>query len=115
VPPAVLSCNITDCPAQTIGPPVIAGGGGCTVTNVVTEQPPAVYMIVVIPDERPYTTPLEDPTVATPVLLLLHEPPVVTSLNAVVDSIHTLRVPPIAEGGRFTVTVDVVKQPVGGK
>ena len=50
---------------------------------------------------------MPEPTVATPVLPLLHTPPVVLSVNVVVWPWHTLMVPPIAvtTGTGLTVTV----------
>ena len=113
VPPPGASCSDMDCPSHTIGPPVIAGGGGSTVTSTVTEQPPAVYVIVVMPGDAPYTMP-EATTVAAAVLLLLHVPPLVASLNAVVDPTHMVVAPPMGDGNGFTVTIVVAGQPEAG-
>ena len=60
----------------------------------------------------PATTPVLAFTVPTPVLLLLHVPPDVLLLNAVVLPTHTLAVPPIAPGIAYTVATAVAKQPV---
>ena len=49
---------------------------------------------------------------AMPVALLLHVPPVIASLNAVVRPEHMLRVPRIAVGNGLTVTIVVITQPV---
>ena len=68
------------------------------------------------PCETPVTTPAI-PTVATAVLLLLHTPPVVTSLSVVVLPAQTVGVPVIAAGvtgNEFTVTIfvaDALPQP----
>jgi len=51
--------------------------------------------------------PVEDTTVATPALPLLHEPPLDPSNNAVATPRHTLVRPVIAGGSGFTVTVAI--------
>jgi hypothetical protein len=55
----------------------------------------------------PVTTPPD--TVAFAVLLLLHMPPVVATLNVVVADSHTAAVPVIVptEGDELTVTIEV--------
>ena len=55
--------------------------------------------------------PEDTPTVATEVLLLIHVPPAVASLNVVDDPIHTDVVPVMAAGSGLTVTTLVTKQP----
>ncbi len=60
----------------------------------------------------PLTIPVE-PTVARAVLLLLHIPPVLISVNGVVTPVHTVGVPPIANGVWLTVIVTLAKQVVG--
>lgn len=54
--------------------------------------------------------PLLAPTVATPVLLLLHTPPLVLLLSVVAEPAHTDAVPVIDESG-LTVTTVVAIQP----
>jgi hypothetical protein len=61
----------------------------------------------------PVTTPAPVPTVATPVLLLLHVPPLVGLLKVAVSRGHILAVPVIGAGTAITVAVTVVMQPVG--
>ena len=61
----------------------------------------------------PAATPLTTPdvlTVAVPVLLLAHTPPVVASLSVVVALTHTVAVPVMvpADGAALTVTTCVV-------
>ena len=58
-----------------------------------------------VPDVRPFTTPVV-PTVATTVFVLLHTPPVVTSVNVVDEPAITVAVPLIvpAAGKGLTVT-----------
>jgi hypothetical protein len=63
-----------------------------------------------LPEETPVTTPPDD-TVATPVLLLLHVPPVVASLNVVVEPIHSVAVPVIADTGAVILTMVVAVHP----
>ena len=67
-----------------------------------------VYVIVVVPEATPVTTPVLASTVATPVLLDVHTPPVVALLNAVVDPTHTSVVPLIAATTGIGLTVTVV-------
>jgi hypothetical protein len=55
-----------------------------------------------------------DPIVATGVLLLLHVPPVITSVNVVVVPGQMLNVPVIADGTGLTVTIVVARHPVPG-
>ena len=72
-------------------------------------------MIVAVNTKGPVAVPVTRPVVeinATPILLLLHVPSGVTSLNDVVNPWQTDKVPNIAPGSGFTVTTAVVKQPV---
>ena len=62
--------------------------------------------MVTTPSVMPVAVPVEDPIVATALLLLLHTPPLVASVNVVVKPTHTLVVPPMAEG--FGLTVKLV-------
>ena len=61
-----------------------------------------------MPDVRPFTTP-EVPTVATAVLVLLHTPPEVASVNVVDEPAFTVAVPVIvpATGNGLIVIVEV--------
>lgn len=67
--------------------------------------------MVAVPAPAPETMPDEEPTVATPVALLLHVPPVGLQLSVVVDPSHTVVVPVMDPGAVVTVTSRVVKQP----
>jgi hypothetical protein len=60
----------------------------------------------------PLTIPLDEPTVAIAILLLLQVPPGVASDKVVVCPTHTLGVPVIGVGGVTTFTVVVATQPV---
>jgi hypothetical protein len=83
VPPVVASDNVAVAPEQMLPAPVIGAGGGTTFTVVV-----AMHVIIEVPNDTPYTTPLLEPTVATLVLLLVHVPPDVESVNVMDDPKH---------------------------
>ncbi len=61
-----------------------------------------------MPAVSPLTTPVEEPMVATDMLLLLQLPPVVASDNVVVLPTHTAAVPVMPAGSGFTVATAVV-------
>jgi len=63
-----------------------------------------------LPALAPVTIPVEDPTLAMPLLLLLHTPPEILPVKPVVRPTHTLVVPLIT-GVVFTVTVNELEQP----
>ena len=70
--------------------------------------------MVVVPAVAPVITPVAEPMVAVPVVLLLHVPPVVASVSAIVEPEHTLKPadgPRMLVGTGFTVTVVVAVQP----
>ena len=67
--------------------------------------------MVAVPAAMPVTVPVAEPTVAFDVLLLLHVPLPVTSVNAVVSPIHTVPVPVMPEGTELTVIVVAAVQP----
>jgi len=46
-----------------------------------------------VPAETPVTAPVEDPTVAIPVLALVHDPPAGIAVNVVEDPAHTVDAP----------------------
>jgi hypothetical protein len=77
VPPAGVLASVVVSPVQTPPPPVMAPGSGLTVTTAVDLQPELmVYVIVAVPlIPTPVTMPVDAPTVATVVVLLLQEPP----------------------------------------
>ena len=79
--------------------PMIADGVGLTVTVVVVVQKPAiVYVMTVVPKVPPVTTPVAEPIVATPVLLLTHVPPLTASVRVMVAPTHTAVGPLIGAG-----------------
>lgn len=117
VPPTGVEFNVVVYPIHTFIVPVIVVGKGLTVTIAYALQPVAkLYVIVAVPvvnTAPPVTSPVVDPILAITVALLLQIPPVGTSLNEVVRPAHTERVPLMAEGNAYTVTVAVIIQPVG--
>jgi hypothetical protein len=66
--------------------------------------------MVTVPADTPVTIPVEDPTVATEALLLLHVPPVVASLSDIVRPAPTVLPPLIAAGAGLMVTTRVEEQ-----
>ena len=65
-----------------------------------------------VPADTPVTIPVEEPTVATPKVLLIQRPPGVLLLRVVVLPTHTVVEPLIADGAAVTVTTVVAIQPV---
>jgi len=93
-------------PLHTVPAPVIVIGAGLTVTAVVALQPAAeVKVIIATPVSTPVTRPVDDTTVATPVLPLTQVPPVLPD-SVVVLPLH--KVPaPLITGVGFTVIAAV--------
>ena len=69
--------------------------------------------MVTIPAAMPAASPEEEPMVTMDVLLLLHVPPVVASVNSVVSPTQIVSNPAIAGGRGVTVAIVVVAQPEG--
>ena len=112
VPPAGVEFSVVVNPTQTASVPVIVVGLGFTVTIAVLIHPVlSMYVIIDVPAVTPVTIPVDDPTVALP-LLLLHVPPAGVEFNVVVKPTQTLKTPVIAVGFGFTVTMAVLIQPV---
>ena len=63
--------------------------------------------MVDVPGPIPVTTPVPEPTVATDVLLLLHDPPGMAVNKLMVPPAQTLVGPTIGGGNGFTVTVAI--------
>ena len=73
-------------------------------------------MTVVVSGTLAIMSPVTTPPAETEAIageMVLHVPGVATSLNGVVRPWHTARLPSIAPGSGFTVTIAVVIQPVG--
>ena len=111
-PPA--SVNVVAEPTHTEGVPLIPDGNGFTVTGVDIEQPVAVNTNIIfgIPDDKPVTMPVAEPTVARPVLLLDQEPDPDGSLKVVFSPAQTWAIPVIADGRGLTVKGTVAVHPV---
>jgi hypothetical protein len=101
-------------PVHTALLPLIEPGNGLTSNDVVVRQPvPAsVYVIVGVPAVTPVAIPDPTPIVACDVLLLDHVPPLVPSVNAVVEPTHTFVTPAINAGNGLTVTCAEITQPL---
>jgi len=112
VPPPELA-NAVVRPMHTDGIPVIGAGVGFTVTVMVRKQPEGIiYVTDEVPAEMPVNTPVAGSMVPTVGALLDHAPPASALVSVVVDSTHTVGVPPILNGWAFTVIVSVTIQPV---
>jgi len=68
--------------------------------------------MVAVPPATPVTTPVPETTVATVVVLLDHVPPVVPSVNVIVDPAQKGDEAEIPAGAKFTVTMLVTPHPV---
>jgi hypothetical protein len=111
LPPRGVLLNVVVDPIHTFNAPVITDGTGLTVTVAVLEQPaPSEYVMTVVPGADPVTMP-DVPIPATDGVALLHAPPLIALLSAVVEPGHTVRVPRIGPGDVLTVIVRVDVQP----
>jgi hypothetical protein len=115
-PPTVLDKDVVPLTQIVAVPDIVpAFGSGLTVTFCVATTAPqpfvTVYDIVVVPALKPVTTPVEEFTVPTVAVVLLHTPPPVPlASRSVVASTHTVAVPLIVPGvaNGFTVTTCVI-------
>ena len=112
VPPDVLFVSVAVEPVHILEvPPEIAATVGVELTVIVlyTRVPHAtLYVINVVPAATPVTSPVSRPTVALATLLLLHVPPEAVLLSVVVEPVHTVELPEIADGDSETVIFIVV-------
>jgi len=69
-------------------------------------------VIVAVPAPTPVAVPVDEPIVATPLLLLLQVPPLTELVRVELLPTQADIVPPIAAGDVFTETVVVVVHPV---
>ena len=85
VPPGVASASDAVPPTQMLMgvAGVIDDGFGLTVRVDITKHEPTEYVIVTLPADTPVAVPLEEPIVATAVLLLTQAPAPVASVNVV--------------------------------
>jgi hypothetical protein len=113
VPPDVASLKDMTEPAHTEDEPEMAAGTVLTVTVAVAVQPDAdVYVTIDVPVATPLTMPVALPIVATPMLLLLHAPPLVASVSVVAEPTHTPVAPDTDAGDAITDVTAVAEQPV---
>ena len=110
-PPDVPSVNGDELAPWHITGTENAEGCALTVTtDVVMQLAPVAYVIVAVPAEMPFTTPVV-PTVAA-ASAVLHVPPAVASDNPIPDPAHTTIGPVIEDGSAVTVTVALATHPV---
>jgi hypothetical protein len=110
-PPAVALLREVVEPTHELPLPVINSIGFTRTEAVTIQLEPAVKVIVAEPPATPEMMPVEEPAVATAVLLLLHVPPP-ASLSVVVPLAQSVLVPVIADGTAFIATVAVFTHPV---
>lgn len=112
-PPLVPSVSVVVAPAHNVVVPVIATGLAFIVVVTIVKQPVGkVYDITAVPAATPVTTPVEMPTVATPVLPLVHMPPPVVLVSVVAPPTQARAVPLIEAGLPLIVAIVVARQPV---
>lgn len=113
LPPDEVVESVVEAPTHTTAVPVIAAGNAFTVTTTVLKHPVVVFStdIVAVPALTPATTPEEEPTAATDVLLLVQYVPLV-ELSTVFTPTHVEVVPAIADGVTSTLTTAVLTHPV---
>ena len=108
VPAGDASLNSVVAPTHTVAVPVMPDGGAMTETVAVTLQlPPSEYVMDAVPGVTPVISPVNRPTL-TVVAVLVHEPPMIASLNVVVAPTHTVSLPPIGPGAGLTSTLVVI-------
>ncbi len=94
---------------HTLKVPVIAAGDVSTVTICVTYVDPSVYEILAVPTATPVTIPVPEPTLAILPLLVLHVPPVVVFVIAIVVPLHTLEGPLIGSNAMaFSKLISII-------
>ncbi len=64
-----------------------------------------------LPPETPATIPVDEPTVATATLLLLHVPPLHIWLSGVIEPSHTVAAPDMRNGVEPNTIVVVAEHP----
>ena len=96
-------------PGHILVPPeTTSNGSALTVIVETVLQPDGIkYVIRDVPAATADKSPVDDPIVATPVVLLLHVPPAGLLLNELVLPAHTVNDPAIEVGVGLTVTVTV--------
>ena len=69
--------------------------------------------MIAVPAAMPVTVPVDEPIMAIPVAAEDQVPPPAASVNVMVPVTHTVLVPPIGPGPKFTVTIVEALQPEG--
>lgn len=114
VPPEGVLERVVVLPTHVLAAPDIVAGSGFTVAVTERKHPVgSTYETIDVPAATPLIIPLVLPMSATDVVPLIQVPPIVTFERVVVDPSHITGTPEIDAGTEFTVTTDVVKQPVG--
>lgn len=108
VPPGVVCVSVEVSPSHAESVPPIGAGAGVTVTTLLEVQPAvSEYVMVAVPgagvEDTPVTTPVDEPTVAMEVGLLVQLPPGVLLLNVIVEPSHTVDGPTIGAADATTV------------
>jgi hypothetical protein len=113
VPPASVLVSDVVWPWHTVGLPPMAEGSAYTVNGKLATQPAdVVYLKSVVPADMPDTVPNIGSIDATPGFVLLHVPPVTTSLIVVALPWHIDDMPVIAASGLTVTLVDAVQPAV---
>ncbi len=90
----------------------IADGVAVTVmTRVVVHPALNEYVTIQVPGEIPVTTPVDDPTLAIPMQMHCHVPPLDGFVNVIVEPAQTVDGPTIGAAAVTTVTTKVAAQP----
>jgi hypothetical protein len=71
-----------------------------------------VYVTTTVPADIPVTTPVVKPIVATVVVLLVHVPPVVISLNMIVEPMQTKAGPVTGDGISTHIVAVIAHEPI---
>ena len=109
-PPGVASDNVIAVPAHIRSGPEIGAGAVLTVTTVVEMHPVvSAYVILVVPTATAVTIPEVSPTVATPGVPDVQNPPAAVFDSVVVPGMQIIREPVIGGGAGLTVITAVAK------
>ena len=91
---------------------MIAAIGLVVIAIVATQPVGKVYEIVAMPADTPLTKPVDEPTVATDISLLLHTPPGVVLLNVNTPPEQRLPVPVIGDNALIVIALVAVQAPI---
>lgn len=105
MPPGGVATSVVVKPTEQSASVPDTIGAGDTVTTAVANSAATTYEIVVVPAEKPVTTPLEL-TVATEGFELSHAPPSVVSKSGVEEPTHVVKMPVIGATAALAVSVN---------